>query len=364
MPVELGVWRVDQGLQAVPHQAMANEKKLEDLIESNISVVAPHLMVIGRQVQTSYGKFLDLLAIDRAGNLAVIELKRDLTPRDVVAQVLDYGSWVIGLQSDQIAAIWGSYVDKYRPADKGLSLDQAFCKRFGLSAMPDELNSEHELIIVASALDDSTERIVGYLAGYHGLNLNAVFFRLFKDGEREYLTRAWLRDPSEDASDTPDAPANSLWNGEYYVSFAGEGHVWEEAMQYGFIAGGGGTWYSNTLQMLSPGNRIWVNIPGTGYVGVGEVTGVRQPLDEFTFDDAGTPRKIVDTDTVIAKQTRYADNPDEAEFLVPVKWLRKVPVASPIKEKGFFGNQNTVARPTSPKWAHTVARLKERFGLD
>ncbi|MBN9626302.1 MAG: hypothetical protein ABS38_06840 [Acidovorax sp. SCN 68-22] len=364
MPVELGVWRVDHGLQAVLHQPMANEKKLEDLIEANIAVVAPHLMVIGRQVQTSYGKYVDLLAIDRAGNLAIIELKRDMTPRDVVAQVLDYGSWVIGLQSDQIASIWGNYVEKYRPSDKGMSLDQAFCKRFGLKEMLDELNTEHELIIVASALDDSTERIVEYLAGYHGININAVFFRMFKDGDREYLTRAWLRDPTEDASDSPDAPANSHWNGEYYVSYAGENREWHEAQKYGFIAGGGGTWYSNTLQMLSPGNRVWVNIPGTGYVGVGEVTGLRVPVDDFTFDENGYTKKITDTDAVIATRTKYAESPENAEYLVPVKWIETVPVANAIKEKGFFGNQNTVARPTSPKWVHTVARLKERFQID
>ena len=71
----------------------------------------------------------------------------------------------------------------------------AFCKRFNVKAMPDELNSEHELIVVASSLDESTERIVGYLAGYHEININAVLFRLFKDSDREYLTRAWLRDP-------------------------------------------------------------------------------------------------------------------------------------------------------------------------
>ncbi|WP_162996072.1 hypothetical protein [Acidovorax sp. 1608163] len=364
MPVELGVWRVDQGLQAVLHQPMANEKRLEDLIEANIAVVAPHLMVIGRQVQTSYGKYVDLLAIDRAGNLAIIELKRDMTPRDVVAQVLDYGSWVIGLQSDQIASIWGNYVEKYRPSDKGMSLDQAFCKRFGLKEMLDELNTEHELIIVASALDDSTERIVGYLAGHHGININAVFFRMFKDGDREYLTRAWLRDPTEDASDSSDAPANSHWNGEYYVSYAGENREWEEAHKYGFIAGGGGTWYSNTLQMLSPGNRVWVNIPGTGYVGVGEVTGPRVPVDEFTINENGQTKKIIDTDAVIATRTKYAESPENAEYMVPVKWIKAVPVANAIKEKGFFGNQNTVARPTSPKWVHTVARLKERFQID
>ena len=41
--------------------------------------------------------YIDLLAIDADGNLHVLELKRDKTPRDVVAQVLDYGSWVTTL---------------------------------------------------------------------------------------------------------------------------------------------------------------------------------------------------------------------------------------------------------------------------
>jgi len=57
------------------------------------------------------------------------------------------------------------------------------------------------------------------------------------------------------------------------------------------------------------------------------------------------------------------DDPDNAEYLAGVKWIKTVPVAEAIKEKGFFGNQNTVATPTSPKWQHTVERLKKRFGI-
>jgi len=34
-----------------------------------------------------------------------------------------------------------------------------------------------------------------------------------------------------------------------------------------------------------------------------------------------------------------------------------------IKEKGFFGNQNSVARPTALKWDYTVQRLKKHFGV-
>jgi hypothetical protein len=231
--------------------------------------------------------------------------------------------------------------------------------------MPEELNSEHELLIVASSLDESTERIVGYLADYHGVNINAVLFRLFKDGEREYLTRAWLRDPAAATSEPAVDSPNSVWNGEYYISFSGELRDWSEAIRYGFISGGGGTWYSNTLQLLSPGNRIWVNIPNTGYVGVGIVESPRVALEEFLVTDGnGDLKPIVDLPLQIARATKYSENPELAEFLVRVKWLKTVPVDAAIKERGFFGNQNTVARPKTQKWNHTVERLKQRFEID
>ena len=40
----------------------------------------PSLMVIGRQVRTSFGGALDLLCMDGDGNLVVVELKRGQTP--------------------------------------------------------------------------------------------------------------------------------------------------------------------------------------------------------------------------------------------------------------------------------------------
>ena len=46
------------------------------------------------------------------------------------------------------------------------------------------------------------------------------------------------------------------------------GRSWEDAVKYGFIGGGGGEFYVKTLAMLSPGDRVWVNVPGEGYVGV------------------------------------------------------------------------------------------------
>ena len=57
------------------------------------------------------------------------------------------------------------------------------------------------------------------------------------------------------------------------------------------------------------------------------------------------------------------DDPERAEFVVPVTWIKTVPLEEAVREPGFFGNQNTVCRPTSPKWDLTVSRLKQRWKI-
>jgi hypothetical protein len=50
-----------------------------------------------------------------------------------------------------------------------------------------------------------------------------------------------------------------------------------------------------------------------------------------------------------------------SEYFVRVKWLDAVPEEQAIREVGLFGNQNSVCQPKTPKWRHTVERLKTHF---
>lgn len=55
---------------------------------------------------------------------------------------------------------------------------------------------------------------------------------------------------------------------------------------------------------------------------------------------------------------QMGDDEENAEFLVPVRWLHTVSRDQAFSEVGLFGNQNTVCKPTTPQWSHTVERLK------
>jgi RecB family endonuclease NucS len=66
------------------------ERQLEQILAD------PNLLLIGRQVPITFSKSIDLLALDTDGKVVALELKRDRTPREVVAELLDYGSreWI------------------------------------------------------------------------------------------------------------------------------------------------------------------------------------------------------------------------------------------------------------------------------
>jgi hypothetical protein len=358
MPIRHAIWKVGTKPAPLTEVSLGKEALLEQMIFEDPTILSDRWMLIGRQVRTTHGGYIDLLALNQDGQLIVIELKRDITPREVVAQAIDYASWVKNLPSEEIATIF----DRYRG---GGSLSEAFQKRFGTAIDEEQLNGSHQIVIVASSLDPSTERIVNYLNGMN-IPINVIFFQVFQDGESQYLSRAWLIDPVETeikATTGTSGPVGE-WNGEYYVSFGqGENRHWDEAVKYGFISAGGGKWYTQTLSMLSPGDRVWVNVPQQGYVGVGTVIGPPVRLNDFKVSIDGTTRQFLDVAQASYHQ-EYIDDEEKSEYFVPITWLCTKSLPEAISEVGFFGNQNTVARPRTHKWNHTIERLKQQFAIE
>jgi hypothetical protein len=358
MPVNQTLWRISDSIEKIKQTSLDSEQQLEDMLEKHIDIIDENWLVIGRQVLTSFNHYIDLLAITVTGEIIIIELKKDKTPREVVAQGLDYASWIQNLEPEDFANIFEKYDEKYMKS--GQSLDYHFNKKFNIKLEEEEINNTHQIVIVASELDTSSERIIKYLND-STIPINIIFFSVFEDKGNTYLSRAWMVDPYDISNITKTIKSKEPWNGEYYVSFGhSETRSWEDAMQYGFISGGGGLWYSRTLYQLTVGDKVWVNIPHTGFVGVGKVSDTVKKADEVIISDGKT---IFELSKKANYQSEYKNDEDKAEYMVRIEWIHKVALNRAVSEVGFFGNQNTVCKPTTPKWNHTINRLKEVWGM-
>ena len=189
MPKEVHLWRIESEVQLnpIPFGKLDLEERLESWLVRDISVLDSDLLVIGRLVETEGGP-LDLLCIDEQGDLVIVELKRDKTPREITAQVLDYASTVVDLTDEQVRELATEHL--------GTSIDEAFAKRFGTD-VPETLNGAHRMLVVGSAIDTASERIIRYLSDTHGININAATFQYFKlDDGTELLSRVFLIEPA------------------------------------------------------------------------------------------------------------------------------------------------------------------------
>jgi hypothetical protein len=353
MPIQQSLWRLTSSAQKLQPARLDSEKQLEDFIVDHPEMLDPNWMLIGRQVQTDFKGIIDLLALQPDGTPVVIELKRDKTSREVLAQTLDYASWLEDLEPSRLQKIYESFVP-------GGNLARDFQAKFHAPLEEDALANDHLMVIVASELDTSTERIVRFLSK-RSLNINVLFFQVFQGNDELLLSRSWFVDPSTTQVSVGEGEQKGPWNGEFYVSFGVDAdRKWEDARTYGFITASGGPWYTRTLDMLDAGDRVWVNIPATGYVGVGVVTGKALPYEDFTVDEGQSAVPIANAKTL----GNYAvDDSDATAWFVPVEWVTTVSESEAVKEVGFFGNQNTVAKPKSEKWEHTVSVLKKYFAV-
>ena len=94
---------------------------------------------------------------------------------------------------------------------------------------------------------------------------------------------------------------------------------------------------------------------------VGEVIEGVQPARDFKVMTEAGEQLAKDVVQHGAKYKATADDPEKTEQFVRVKWLDTVDASQAFSEVGLFGNQNTVCQPTTPKWRHTVERLKGVF---
>ena len=337
----------DAGLIESQRKALDLEERIEDWVAKDLSLVGVDGVIIGRQVVTAHGKRIDLLALDEEGSLIIIELKRDRSPRDIVAQVLDYAAWVCKLPTNEVHEICQTF--------RGRSLAEIYRDKFG-KAPPDTLNATHQMVVVASEVDEATKRIIEYLSEVHNVGINASFFNIFGAEGHQWLTTDSLLD-QEEVKDRSIKKARAPWSGLYYVTGGAEDdRPWEELRQHGFFTACGGRVYSNALDRLEIGAPIFYYQKHNGYLGYGRVTTLKTPANEFVLSSGERLIEQVEANYL----TEHANDPDRASYVVGVDWRRTFDRNQAKTFPGIFANQHVACKIYDQQ---TADFLRREFGV-
>jgi len=153
------------------------ETILETWLENNPDKIIENgdLSIIGRQVTTNLGSVIDLLAIDRQGDSVVIELKRNHTPRETLAQALEYTSFIEKLGIEQLEDILRNYT-----SDEAANLAQYHREYFKLAT--DEavvFNNDQRIVIVGQKITPEIRQTSSFLRN-KGIKVTCLEFTFFK----------------------------------------------------------------------------------------------------------------------------------------------------------------------------------------
>lgn len=88
-------------------------ENLQEWLAKNPEALGEDLLIIQKEFDgfSETNERLDLLALDKQGNLVIIENKLDDTGRDVVWQALKYASYCSTLKTSQIIKVYQKYLD-------------------------------------------------------------------------------------------------------------------------------------------------------------------------------------------------------------------------------------------------------------
>ncbi|TWB45489.1 PDDEXK family nuclease [Nitrospirillum pindoramense] len=138
------------------------------------------MLPLGMEIQTKHGLSIDNLFLDGNGTLVAVEMKRGRAPRDVIAQILEYASFIKGLEWDAVDQL--SHKIHGRPAE------QAFGSFFG-RPLSKAGNPTFRLVVAAESFDARVFESAVLLINT-GMPLALMTFTYFRVGSAEVLETA------------------------------------------------------------------------------------------------------------------------------------------------------------------------------
>lgn len=141
---------------------------------------------------------LDLLALDKSGNLVIIENKLDDSGRDVTWQILKYASYCSTLSKEQIKDIYQNYLEKIGVEDKAADKLTEFYNQDYEEIVINKGNSQRLILVAANFRKEVTSTVL-WLMNYK-LKIQCFKVTPFSLEEQLFLTFEQII-PTKDTED-------------------------------------------------------------------------------------------------------------------------------------------------------------------
>lgn len=196
----------EQTVEAVDFSVLkVTEAAIEEFLRQNIGLIfeddedAETLLIVGQQVVNAKGARNDLVALDSAGNLVLIEIKRDAA--DIAQrrepfefQAVRYAASLatIATVDDLVDKIFARYIAKHRgefpPGDlTAEEIGKRIITKFLAENNAEKTFNNHQrIMLVASRFDPQTLSAVAWLSEYD-VDISCIALTPYKQGASTYI---------------------------------------------------------------------------------------------------------------------------------------------------------------------------------
>ncbi len=247
---------------------------------------------------------LDLLAIDKSGNIVVIENKLDDSGKDVVWQVLKYASYCASLTKSHIKDIFQEYLDKIDPKEKA---EEKLIDFFEANDYDEiELNESQRIIMASGNFRKEVTSTVLWLLNNYKLKIQCFKITPYSHSDHLFLNVDQILPVKEVEDYIIKIAEKNLQDSDTKEEIKARHKIrlefWRKMLEKINKS------ESNLFQNINPGKDNWL-IAGVGLGGVGlafvvsgtfartEVTIARPDAEEnkFIFDELFKQREQIES---------------------------------------------------------------------
>jgi len=156
---------------------------IQEWVEKYPKILGEELLIIGKELSffSDTRERPDLIAIDKAGNVVVIELKRDDSGSNLEWQAIKYASYLSKFSKEEIL----SYFARYRNNDdeEDTSLENEIADFVDDGSLED-LNKRQRIILVSHRFAKEVTSAVYWLIDKYKLDIKCVQVTPYHDAER------------------------------------------------------------------------------------------------------------------------------------------------------------------------------------